>query len=1200
MRLGEVFRFELEYTLRRATTWIYAAILFGPAFLMIAANAAGGPGWPGHVNAPERLAEFSLFVGLFGMLVSAALFADAGVRDVEVGMDPLLFTSPLGKAEYLFGRFLAALAVNAIVLVAIPLGLASATLMYQNPGKFGPFEAAAYLQPLLLFLLPNLVLVGATLFTIATLARQVIPVYLGAIGLFIGYLIALNLGSPIESPMLSALADPLGISALLKMTGFWTTTERNTQFIGFPALLVWSRVFWLAVATAVLVGLHRKFRFAPADGGGRRKRRRAIVDTTPERAPSMPVPRVAGTFGLRTRAWQTLAVARCSLEEIAGSRAFVVALLVGMGLVLLWGGNVGSTVFDTSTWPVTYLVAETVLSVRIRPIIFLLIAVFAGELVWKDRDVGVAEIADASPVPEGVALLGRFLALVAILAAFQAAFMAAGVLLQALQGYYHFELGLYFRILFGLNLVDQILLAALAMTIHVVVNQKYLGHIVVLMAFVSTVVARELWIRHHLLIYGTDPGWTYSDMNGFGPFIGPFVWFKLYWAAWALLLAVVANLFWVRGREPGLRRRWRVARARFIGPTARVAGVAIMLILALGGFIFYNTNILNAYRTPAEAGLPQAEYERRYKRFESSPQPVIVDAELRVEIHPEKPAVDIRGTYRLVNQTGVAIDSVHVYTDPKVEARSMSFDRAARPVLTDAEVGYWIYALERALAPGDSLQLVFDVSYRPRGFPNRGIPTDVVRNGAYFNRRWMPIIGYQPAFELTDDAARRRFDLGTQPPDPTPDDAVAGQYRALLRDGEFVHVKTIIGTAADQTAVTPGVLRRSWMENPSTGSGQAGRRYFEYETETPTSFGATIFSAQYAVREDRWHDLSRHSREAAKADVDLRIYHQPAHTYVLDVMMRSMKASLEYYSAQFGPYPNRQLRIVEIPRYGRFGRAHPHTIAFTEDFFLSRVGEGEFDQAFFGTAHEVAHQWTGQMRSAKGVLSESLANYSAMMVTEKTFGAEAARKVYAFQMDRYLRQRAAQSRDVRLLDVTDQAYIFYGKGAVVMYMLREQIGEERVNTALRRLFEKHRGVSAHPTTSDLYAELRAVTPAPVQSLLVDLFETITLWDVKTERASVEPTGTGEYRVTIDVVATKMRADSIGKETEVPMDDLVDIGVFATGGDKEGELYMQKHRIRSGKQTITVTVPQKPARAGIDPYHKLIDRQSNDNVVEVAL
>jgi hypothetical protein len=108
------------------------------------------------------------------------------------------------------------------------------------------------------------------------------------------------------------------------------------------------------------------------------------------------------------------------------------------------------------------------------------------------------------------------------------------------------------------------------------------------------------------------------------------------------------------------------------------------------------------------------------------------------------------------------------------------------------------------------------------------------------------------------------------------------------------------------------------------------------------------------------------------------------------------------------------------------------------------------------------------------------------------------------------------------------------------------------------------GEPPYPTSSDLYAELRAVTPDSLKALLVDLFETITLWNVKTERAVVEPTGTGEYRVTIDVVAKKMRADSVGQETEVPMDDFVEIGVFAPGGDKGlGEpLYLKRHPIRS--------------------------------------
>ncbi|MEX2314581.1 MAG: sulfite exporter TauE/SafE family protein, partial [Thermomicrobiales bacterium] len=75
--------------------------------------------------------------------------------------------------------------------------------------------------------------------------------------------------------------------------------------------------------------------------------------------------------------------------------------LACVGLPLLWGWNVGDTVFDTSTWPVTLLVTEEVLAGRSPLLFFVLILVFAGELVGKDRAVGVAEIKDAAPLPDG-------------------------------------------------------------------------------------------------------------------------------------------------------------------------------------------------------------------------------------------------------------------------------------------------------------------------------------------------------------------------------------------------------------------------------------------------------------------------------------------------------------------------------------------------------------------------------------------------------------------------------------------------------------------------------------------------------------------------------------------------------------------------------------------------------------------------------
>jgi hypothetical protein len=116
----------------------------------------------------------------------------------------------------------------------------------------------------------------------------------------------------------------------------------------------------------------------------------------------------------------------------------------------------------------------------------------------------------------------------------------------------------------------------------------------------------------------------------------------------------------------------------------------------------------------------------------------------------------------------------------------------------------------------------------------------------------------------------------------------------------------------------------------------------------------------------------------------------------------------------------------------------------------------------------------------------------------------------------------------------------------------------------------------------------------------DLFETVTLWDGRARGASVRRLPSGDYEVTLDVTGKKVRADSAGNESEVPMNDLVEIGVFGRGKNgRLGEpLYLQAQRIRSGTQTITMTVPSEPWRAGIDPYNKLFDRQRDDNVVAI--
>jgi hypothetical protein len=154
------------------------------------------------------------------------------------------------------------------------------------------------------------------------------------------------------------------------------------------------------------------------------------------------------------------------------------------------------------------------------------------------------------------------------------------------------------------------------------------------------------------------------------------------------------------------------------------------------------------------------------------------------------------------------------------------------------------------------------------------------------------------------------------------------------------------------------------------------------------------------------------------------------------------------------------------------------------------------------------------------------------------------------------------------------------------------------------LFEKHgSGEPPLPTSLDLYRELQVVTPDSHQYLLRDLFETNTLWELRTERATAEQIKADTWQVTLDVEARKMVIDEKGVETEILMNDWVEVGVFAPmeEGEEVGKpLYLQMHRISSGKQTITVAVPTKPESAGIDPRYLLIDLKTSNNVRKMKI
>jgi hypothetical protein len=1065
----------------------------------------------------------------------------------------------------------------------------------------GPSRAAAYLGAYFFLALPNAFVATALLFCAAALSRRAMSSYLGAILLFFTTILCWEfVAGELGWWKLAKLLDPLGFTVMSELSGMWTPLDKSTRLIGLEGSLLANRLLWLGIALAALALTWLRFRFAHPIAGAWRPRAARRNAQSPvaqagviARGTPITPPRVRRTFGRATQTRQTLAVAAESFRVVAISWGGLILTALTLLLVVL--GPTQITHMGVPLFPTTEQVTGFLASPLSNPqdilwmILPFLIVFYAGELVWREQEAGMGEMADAAPVPDRVPLLGKLIGLAMVLVALEALMTGAGMLIQALLGFYDFEVGVYAQLLFGVHLADYLLFAVLALVIHVVVNQKYLGHAVVLMAYAFMAFAPMLGMEHPLLVYGADPGWSYSDMSGFGATLGPWLWFKLYWAAWALLMAVAARLLWVRGKEAGVARRLQLARRRFTRPAAGAAALAMALILSLGGFVFYNTYVLNDFRTADDASERLAEYERRYGRYEGIPQPRITGTRLHVEIHPDRRAVEVRGTHSFVNASTVAIDSIHLATRSEVETGALRFDRPATRVLADAGLGHAIYRLATPLQPGDSLRLSFTVRYAPRGFADGELDALVVQNGTMFGEKWLPALGYQPDREIAGAGDRRALGLPPRPAARPLHDAGA---RMDLSGVERIAFEAVVGTDADQVAVAPGRLRRTWTAG--------GRRYFHYATDSPIRNEYAFYSAAYGVLEAVWTPPA-----GAGQPVTIQILHHPGHAWNLERMVHGLRAALDYHTRQFGPYPHGQIRLVERPGDSNSLHASPVNMWYQEGFavFDPEDDPRDIDFPFAVVAHEVAHQWWGNQLTpadveGAGLLTESLAWYTAFGVVEETHGPEHLRRLLGMMRELYLTPRARAA--LPLLQASDR-FLLYRKGPFAMYTLREYVGEAQVNAALRSLLRKHgAGSPPLPTSLDLYRELQAVTPDSLHYLLVDLFEANTYWELETERASAQPAGDGTWRVTLDVRARKVVIDTAGVETEVPMNDLVEVGVYASAEDgaPAEPLSLRMHRIRSGPQRITVTVPRQPARAAIDPRLLLLTGEGDDNIAEV--
>lgn len=1192
--LRSVFSFELRRLLRSGSTYIFIGIMVAVSYLL--ALMAGGMwkevkfntgGERIHANAPLVIDTFYSFINNYvGLIIIVAIIGNAVLKDFKFNTYSMIFTTPVTRFQYLAGRFLASFTVCVLVLATPAIGF---MLGFATPGlnadRLGTFLLSPYLHTYWQTIVTNAFIFGSIFFAVSLISRDIFVIWLSLIVFFVANGVASAVVKELDMKGVAALADPMGSFAKRSITEYWSTWDKNNRMIPLVGMFAWNRLLWIGISVGIWVIGYVMFSFSAAP---RRISFRKVREVESGKTSFVPIafrkellPKAHLVYTTRAMLGNMWGLVYNECKTLMRNAYFRIIVLFGLLFLLLVSAQMGQ-IYETATFPVTYEVIEY-FGGTFQIFMVILTILFGGELVWRAREFRMSNILDALPVPNWLYYVSKLSALMFMQVILLTIVMVAGILVQLTKGYTHLEIGLYIEYLYFFRLPDLWMLSVMSIFVQTLSKNKFVGYFIVGLFYFWNSSFASLVLKHNLLVFASDPGVYYSAMNGFGHAVWGFIVFKLYWGAFCLALAGLSSLFWSRGTDGLFRQKL----ANALLPENRRSWVfivsSLLVFLVCGGFIYYNTNIENEFVTSYQQQEQQVEYEKKLGKFKNIPQPKITDVRLAIDLYPQKRGLHASGTYVLENKTNRPIDSVHVALFRQIHINSMTLSRPARLVFEEKKVDYRIYKLAQPLQPGDTVSLHFDLEMITKGIQHSftGLETPIY-NGTFINNNgFLPGIGYDDNWELSDNADRKKHGLSYRIKSNPIDDTSAWSRNLFTHDADFIRFQATLSTEQGQTAIAPGYLQRDWQ--------QGDRHFFQYKMDSPILNFYSFLSARYEVRRDKWNNTN------------IEIYYTKGHEYDLDRMVNGIKKSLALYTKVFSPYQHRQVRIIEFPRYSTFAQSFPNTIPFSEGIgFIANVdtSKANVDYPFYVTAHEVAHQWfahqvTGADVEGSNILSESLAQYGAIQVMEEEYGEERVRKFLKIEMDKYLTARSNESEKEKPWAYADpyQGYIMYQKGGLQMHALAKYLSEDSVNMALKRFIEAYAFKGApYPTTRQLIQYIRQAAPDSMQYFITDAFEKITLYDNKVDK--VKQVGKNNmYQVSLDITAQKIYADSMGRETPAPKVGYVEVGIYK---DRKSMPYLHRFLMVPGKNHLEIPLNFKPYKAVVDPRVLLIDKKPDDN------
>jgi hypothetical protein len=1035
--------------------------------------------------------------------------------------------------------------------------------------------------------MPNLIFLATFSVFLVVMFRKASAAYIGVLLIMICFLIAASVRSESSFVLLVELLDPFGYCPVKHITDKMDILELNTAYLPITTALLWNRMIWGAVSILLFGISFLKFKFKHFVAQTAKKPRRqkepvCLAQEGPFQKDSGNAASVPA-YGLRTCLMKSVEFAWLEIKSLFRSPLLffimITLFLMFLGYNFLW---TSAYYLTTSHLPLTSVMTHARIPMML--VIALMLLILSGELLFKDRSAGVWQLIDAMPTPSWVFVLSRWLTMGIIAFCVASLIFAAGLVSQLTMGFTDIEWGLYIRDLYGSRFgwLTALQIITLAFFCVALFNSRLKGHIfsIGVFMFIAMSVDYKL-IEQYRFGFLFVPGgfgpekYNYSEMNGYGVLDAGLFWYAGAWTALAALFFVLTLLLWNRGVDRSLKERWQVVRQKLPTSSGRVLAAAMILCLFSFGCFQYgiHNNLIRKaeYRTKAQKEAAAAAYEKKYAKYRETPQPKITNLDLALDLFPAKRQAAYTARLELQNKTGQPMDTLHLDWTQKLTVTELNCDgHSLEKLEEDSEFRHAIYRLQPALAPGNTMGLNIKATLAYKGFHQDDFQGDLTYNGSVLGTDFLPFFGYDRSRELDENKERLRQGLDLL------DSRMDGANTLFSRVNRFESVQSdslawnmVISTDGDQTVIGPGEKVNAWQEN--------GRNYARFRSEHPGSMDFKIISARFVTK-------AFDCQGAA-----CRLYHDPRHTYNLQVIEDAMQKAISWLSGKLGPYPYSVAQVVEKPLYDEDFITFANVTAISEAHgWTADIQKDEDGQYVYLTmASQLAKQWILSSLKAADVqgaelLTQSIAQYYAFRFMDETWGPGHTGKWLDKACEDYGKDRADEAIEEKpLLFVDKAAYLSKEKGGLALYAISRRMGPEIFDRWLGEWVARASQKETFLTSTDFYNDLKHFVPSGLHPFIRDWFEQRIQYRLSLDNAQIK-----DGKLALIISAAKL--ESGGKKGTMEKSFSAPLGVGMA--DESGIVKdVRQIIIRPGQNSYVLECRLSSATVVLDPnYWYLIE------------